>query len=103
MRRCHHPSAVAAGLELKAGEHITDTESVALPLIHELTAAHQRACPYLRHNEHGCYCTSPQLPAGGDPYMACDVYSLQIWCLVEDHYTRCHFLPAGIRPEAPGS
>jgi hypothetical protein len=28
-------------------------------------------------------------------YSPCDTASLQLWCLTEDHYTRCHFFPAG--------
>ena len=75
-----------------------DTQSVALPLIHELWRDHRHACPFVRHDEKGCFCTSPRMPAGGDAYMPCDVYSLQIWCLDEDHYTRCNFWPAGDVP-----
>jgi hypothetical protein len=66
-----------------------------LALIHELWTDRQHACPYLRHDERGCFCTSPALPDGGDPFMPCDTASLQIWCLTDDHYTRCHFYPAG--------
>jgi hypothetical protein len=74
---------------------MNDTRSIALPLIHELWTAHEHACPYVRHDEHGCFCTSPGLPAGGDRYMVCDHFSLQLWCLTETHYTRCIFYPAG--------
>jgi hypothetical protein len=79
---------------------MTDTESIALPLIQELWAEHEHRhhCPYVRHDDKGCYCTSPRLPAGADRFMVCDIYSVQIWCLDEDHYTRCHFWPAGDVP-----
>jgi hypothetical protein len=40
----------------------------SLELIHELWNDHQYACPYLRHDEHGCFCASPAMPASGDPY-----------------------------------
>ena len=70
----------------------------ALEFTHELWDQHEHACPYLRHDERGCLCASPTLPQGGDRYMPCDVYSLQIWCTTEDHYTRCHFWPAGDVP-----
>ena len=66
-----------------------DTKSVALPLIHELWRDHQHACPYVRHDERGCYCTSPRLPAIGGPYTPCGTASLQLWCLTEDNYTKC--------------
>jgi hypothetical protein len=75
-----------------------DTTSVALPLIHELWHDHQHGCPYVRHNERGCYCTSPQMPAGGDQYLPCDVYSIQMWCLTEGHYVKCCLWPAGDVP-----
>jgi hypothetical protein len=75
-----------------------DTASVSLPLIHELWRDHEHACPYVRHDEHGCYCTSPTLPDAADRFMVCDVYSIQLWCLTEEHYTRCHFWPAGDVP-----
>ena len=26
------------------------------------------ACPYVRHDDRGCYCSSPRTPAAGDPY-----------------------------------
>jgi hypothetical protein len=74
--------------------------STATPLafIHELWRDHQHACPYLRHDEQGCYCTSPGLRAQADRYMVCDHASLQIWCLTEDHYTKCCLWPAGDVP-----
>jgi hypothetical protein len=65
-------------------------------LVHELWHDHtEPCCPYLRHNEDGCYCRSPRLPAGGDPYILCDYASLQTWCTDAQNYTRCHFWPAG--------
>ena len=70
----------------------------ALALIHELWAVHQHACPYVRHDDRGCYCRSPKMPPAGDPYMPCDVYSVQLWCLTEDHYTKCMLWPAGDVP-----
>jgi hypothetical protein len=72
-----------------------DTASIALPLIHELWSAHEHAGPYVHHDDNGCFCTSPTLPDCADRSMVCDVYSIQIWCLTEEHYTRCHFYPAG--------
>jgi hypothetical protein len=70
----------------------------ALDLIDELWADHQHACPYLRHDEHGCFCASPALPEGSDRSTPCDTASLQLWCLTESDYTRCHFWPAGDVP-----
>jgi hypothetical protein len=67
----------------------------ALELIHELWADHQHACPYVRHDEHGCFCTSPALPEDADGRMVCDVYSVQLWCLTDVDYTRCCLCPAG--------
>jgi hypothetical protein len=77
-------------------EHaLTDSPGrTSLALIHELWNQRKHACPYLRHDEHGCLCTSPAMPASGDPYMPCDVYSVQLWCLTEDHYTKCCLWPA---------
>lgn len=69
-----------------------------LTLIHELWAEHQHACPYLRHDERGCYCTSPELLTGGDPYMPCDTASVRLWCLTETDYTKCLLYPAGDVP-----
>jgi hypothetical protein len=70
----------------------------ALELIDELWTEHQHACPYVRHDDCGCYCASPALPAGADPHGPCDTASLQLWCLTEVDYTRCHFYPAGDVP-----
>jgi hypothetical protein len=50
-----------------------NTESIALDLIHELWQDHQGGCPHVRHDDRGCYCTSPLMPVHGDPYMPCDV------------------------------
>jgi len=75
-----------------------DTESVSLPLIHELWAEHQHACPYVRHDSRGCYCASPAMPTAGDPYMPCDTASLQLYCLTETRYTKCCLWPAGDVP-----
>jgi hypothetical protein len=70
-----------------------------LELTHELwTDRPSGYCPHVRHDEHGCYCKSPSLPDVADPYSACDVYALQIWCLNADHYTVCHFWPPGDTP-----
>jgi hypothetical protein len=70
----------------------------ALELVHELWNERQHACPYLAHDEQGCYCRSPTFPQLGDRYMPCDYASMQIYCLDGDHYTRCHFWPAGDTP-----
>jgi hypothetical protein len=67
----------------------------ALDLIDELWAEHQHACPYLRHDERGCFCTSPITHGSVDPYMPCDTASLQLWCLTEAEYTKCCLYPAG--------
>jgi hypothetical protein len=68
----------------------------ALELIHELWAeCPQTCCPYIRHDERGCYCTSPRLPAGGDPYMPCELVPLRLWCLTQEHYPKCCLYPAG--------
>jgi hypothetical protein len=49
------------------------TTRIALELIHELWAKRpQSVCPYVRHSERGCFCTSPRMPAGGDPYIPFD-------------------------------
>ena len=70
--------------------------SPALTLIHEFWAERPHThCPYVRHSERGCYCMSPRLPAGGDPYTPCDTASLQLLCLTEADYTRCCLYPAG--------
>lgn len=66
-----------------------------LPLIHELWASHQHACPYVRHDERGCYCTSPLVRDSADPYMPCDPAPLQLWCLTEAEYVKCCLYPAG--------
>ena len=66
--------------------------------IDERWVQYQHACPYLRQDERGCYCTSPELPAGGDPYMPCDTASLQPWCLTEAEYTKYMLYPAGDVP-----
>jgi hypothetical protein len=79
------------------GSHHT-IEAVSLPLIHQLWHAHQHACPYVRHSLAGCYCTSPKLSAGSDPYMPCDTASVQLWCLTEEYYTKCCLWPAGDVP-----
>ena len=71
------------------------TARTALELVHELWAEHEHACPYLRHNDSGCYCTSPQTPEWGDPYGPCDHASLQLFCLTEGHYSKCILYPAG--------
>ena len=70
----------------------------ALALIHELWADHKHACPYVRHDEHGCFCASPAMPVSDNPYMPCDVYSVQLWCLTESHYPKCMLYPAGDVP-----
>ena len=70
----------------------------ALDLIHELWTNHEYGCPYLRHNDRGCFCTSPALPEGADGYMPCDMYSIQLWCLTETDYTKCCIYPAGDVP-----
>jgi hypothetical protein len=72
-----------------------NTESIALPLVHELWRGLPHGCPYVRHDLKGCYCTSPRMPATGDPYMPCDTASLQLWCLTEEHYVKCCLWPAG--------
>jgi hypothetical protein len=71
----------------------------ALELVNELWNEHtEPCCPYLRHNEDGCYCTSPTLPVGADRSMPCDHFSLQLFCLTEADYTRCIVYPAGDVP-----
>lgn len=70
----------------------------ALKLVHELWAEHEHACPYVRHDQAGCYCASPALPAGGDRYMPCDTASVQLRCLTEAEYTKCMLYPAGDVP-----
>jgi hypothetical protein len=70
----------------------------ALDLIDVLWADHQHACPYLRHDERGCFCTSPMMRDSADPYMPCDTASLQLWCLTEAEYTKCYLWPAGDVP-----
>lgn len=70
----------------------------ALTLIHELWTNHEYACPYLRHDERGCYCTSPRMRDSVDPYMPCNPESLQLWCLTEGDYTKCCLYPAGDVP-----
>ena len=75
-----------------------DIERVSLAFVHELWSTHQHACPYLRHDGDGCFCTSPKMPVGGDPYMPCEPISLALWCLTEDHYTKCCLWPAGDVP-----
>ena len=77
---------------------MTDTATIPLTLIHELWTAYEHRCRHVRHDDRGCYCTSPALPAGADPYMVCDYGSLQIWCLTEEHYTNCCLWPAGDVP-----
>jgi hypothetical protein len=72
---------------------------IASTLIHDLWANRPHTCcGYVRHSERGCWCASPTLPELADRYAPCDVYSAQIWCLTEDHYTRCHLYPAGDVP-----
>jgi hypothetical protein len=74
------------------------TARTALELIHELWANRpQTCCPYVKHGERGCWCASPALPELADRYAPCDTARLQLWCLTEEHYTRCHFYPAGDR------
>ena len=76
-----------------------ETQSVALELIHELYAERlYTCCPYLRHDERGCYCASPAVPKWWDAYMPCDVYSVQLWCLTATHYTKCCLWPAADAP-----
>jgi hypothetical protein len=75
-----------------------DSEMIALDTIHELWQEHQSGCPHVRHDAKGCYCTSPKMPKGGDSHMPCDVYSIQLWCLTEVHYTKCGLWPAGDVP-----
>jgi hypothetical protein len=71
----------------------------ALELVNELWDQHaDPCCPYLRHDTSGCYCRSPRLPAGGDPYMPCDTASLSLWCMTEADYTKCCLWPAGDVP-----
>jgi hypothetical protein len=81
-------------------EHaLTDSPGrTSLALIHELWNQRKHACPYLRHDEHGCLCVSPAMPASGDPYTPCDVYSVQLWCLTETYYPKCSLYPAGDVP-----
>jgi hypothetical protein len=76
----------------------TVAKMTALELVHELWADHQHACPYVRHDEHGCFCTSPAMPDQADPYMPCDTASLQLWCLAAENYTKCCLWPAGDAP-----
>jgi hypothetical protein len=77
-----------------------DTESIALKMVHEMWSSSDRdhACPYLRHDGYGCYCTSPRVSLSGDRYTPCDHFSLQLWCLTEDHYTKCCLFPPGDVP-----
>ena len=63
-----------------------DTNAIALTMVHELWAAQEHACPYVRHDGMGCYCVSPKIPASGDRYTPCDHFSLQLWCLTAEHY-----------------
>ena len=72
-----------------------DTKGIALTMVHELWADREHACAYLRHDTAVCFCTSPRVSASGDRYTPCDHFSLQLYCLTADHYTRCHFWPAG--------
>jgi hypothetical protein len=68
----------------------------ALELIDELWAERpQVCCPYVRHDERGCFCTSPRLLAGGDSYMPCEAVPLQLWCLTREHYPKCCLYPVG--------
>jgi hypothetical protein len=75
-----------------------DTNAIALTMVHELWGAQEHACPYVRHDGMGCYCVSPKIPASGDRYTPCDHFSLQLWCLTEEHYTKCCLWPAGDVP-----
>ena len=77
---------------------VIDTERVTLTMIHELWTDHQHACPYLRHDAAGCFCTSPRISASEDRSTPCDHFSLQFWCLTEDRYTKCCLWPAGDAP-----
>src|SRR5262249_36354258 len=69
-----------------------------LELIDELWAELPHACPYVNHDERGCFCLSPTLPEEAERYTPCDTASLQLWCLDEERYTRCHFYPGGDVP-----
>ena len=75
------------------------TARTALELVHELWAERPHTCcPFMRHDERGCYCTSPQIPEWGDSYGPCDTASLQVFCLTETHYSKCIIYPAGDVP-----
>jgi hypothetical protein len=71
------------------------TVRTALELVHELWAERpQTCCPCVRHDEEGCWCASPTLTEGAervDRYLPCNAARLQLWCLTEPQYTRCHF------------
>jgi hypothetical protein len=72
---------------------------ITLELVHELWDQRpQTVCPYVRHSNRGCWCASPQMPKGTDAYMPCESASLQLWCLTEQHYTKCCLWPAGDVP-----
>ena len=75
-----------------------DTTGIAREVIHEFWQTRPHSCPYVRHDQRGCYCTSPRMPASGDPYRPCDEYSIQLWCLTEEHYVKCCLWPAGDVP-----
>src|SRR5262249_6244689 len=53
-----------------------------LSLSRELWADHRHACPYLRHDERGCFCMSSTLPEEADRYTPGRVRSS-----VQDHGT----------------
>jgi hypothetical protein len=77
---------------------MTDSNGTTLPMVHKLWAVHEHACPHLRHDAHGCFCASPNLPSGADRYMPCEPVSLALWCLTEEYYTKCCLWPAGDVP-----
>ena len=101
-------SASAAQYDTPFGPAARDADSVRQALatlrdpngrvVHELWADRQQACPYVRHDERGCFCVSPSLPEVADRYMPCDTASLQLWCLTEADYTKCCLYPAGDVP-----
>jgi hypothetical protein len=73
-------------MALLAPELAADPErQKALTLVDLLWAKHGTVCPYVRRDEHGCFCTSPLMQNSVDAHGPCDPVSLQFWCLTEDH------------------
>jgi hypothetical protein len=56
----------------KESSIMIDTTGIAREVIHEFWQTHPQSCPYVRHDQRGCYCTSPRMPASG---VACRVTS----------------------------